>query len=172
MATSDTCPVCGFVWDAITSEDIPTRTAIATNAFVDIINSSGEHVRMRPSSERWSILEYGAHLRDVFLSIRERILKASIENEPVGQPIYRDERVNLGFYKLDKPDEIARELAASSELFVRTFLALPDGYEGRFFSYSPVTPQKVTILWAAAQALHENEHHLDDVRENVRLLNA
>ena len=172
MVPSESCPGCGFVWDDISSEEIPARTASATDAFVDVISSNGANVGVRPSPERWSILEYGSHMRDVFLSIRERIVKASIEDEAIGQPIYRDERVNLGFYKLDEPEETARELTASSKLFVRTFLALPDGDSERRFAYSPISPQKVTILWAAAQALHESEHHLGDVRENLRLLNA
>ncbi len=109
-------------------------------------------------------------MRDVFLSIRERILRASIEHEPVGVPMFREERVNLGFYKLDTPEEVADELYAASRIFVRTFEALPAGYEQRLFTYSSVSNAKVTILWAGAQALHECEHHLGDVRENERLL--
>jgi len=111
-------------------------------------------------------------MRDVFMSIRERIVRASIETDSVGSPIYREERVDLGFYRLDEPDEVAKELLAMSRLFVRTFEALPAGFEKRLFAYSTISPQKVTILWAGAQALHECEHHLGDVRENVRLLNV
>jgi hypothetical protein len=111
-------------------------------------------------------------MRDVFLSIRERIVLASILDEPVGTPMFRDERVNLGFYNLDTPDEVAVELNAASRLFVRTFEALPTGYEQRLFTYSPISNAKVTILWAGAQALHECEHHLGDVRENERILNG
>jgi hypothetical protein len=118
------------------------------------------------------VLEYSAHMRDVFMSIRERIVRASIETDSVGSPIYREERVDLGFYRLDEPDEVAKELLAMSRLFVRTFEALPAGFENRLFAYSTISPQKVTILWAGAQALHECEHHLGDVRENVRLLNV
>lgn len=106
------------------------------------------------------------------MSIRERIVRACIEENSVGSPIYRDERVNLGFYKLDTPDDVATELLAMSRLFVRTFEALPPTFEQRVFTYSPLTDMKVTVLWAGAQALHECEHHLGDVRENVELLNA
>jgi len=86
--------------------------------------------------------------------------------------LYRNERVNLGLYALDQPDDVATELQAMSRLFIRTFEALPPGYEKRTFTYSTITNQQVTILWAGAQALHECEHHLGDVRENERLLSV
>jgi len=172
MASSDSCEGCGFRWGSITPSEIPARTAEATTQFIDVVLSSTAFVGARPSPERWSILEYGAHMRDVFMSIRERIVRASIEDKSVGSPMYRDERVNLGFYKFDQPEDVANELLAMSRLFVKTFEALPPGYENRLFTYSPISNQEVTILWAGAQALHECEHHLGDVRENVRLPNA
>jgi DinB superfamily len=167
VAPSETCEQCGFRWSAVSANEIPDRLTFATESFVDVINEAGPHGKVRPSPERWSILEYGAHLRDVFISIRERIITASIEDEPTGAPIHRDERVSLGFYKLDSPSDVAGELRATSELFVRTFRALPPDFERRLFTYSPLTPTTVTILWAGAQAVHECEHHLSDVRENL-----
>jgi hypothetical protein len=142
----------------------------ATTTFVDIVRTSPIALDVRPTPERWSILEYAAHTRDVLLSIRERIVLASILDGFVGTPIYREERVNLGFYRLDTPDEIADELQTASRLFVRTFEALPAGLEERVFTYSTLSPESVSILWAGAQALHESEHHLADARENERLL--
>jgi len=172
MASSDSCEGCGFRWSSITASEIPARTARATEQFVNIVLSSAASVKIRPAPDRWSILEYGAHMRDVFMSIRERIIRASIEENSVGSPIYRDERVNLGFYKFDQPDEVAIELSTMSKLFVKTFKALPADYEQRLFTYSPISNARVTILWAGAQALHECEHHLGDLQENERLLNA
>jgi hypothetical protein len=172
MAASESCEVCGFHWNSISSSEIPVRTTAATAQFVDVVRTSTVPVGTRPSPDRWSILEYGAHMRDVFISIRERIVRASIEDEHVGGQLYRNERVNLGLYALDQPDDVATELQAMSRLFIRTFEALPPGYEKRTFTYSTITNQQVTILWAGAQALHECEHHLGDVRENERLLSV
>jgi hypothetical protein len=172
MASTASCEVCGFRWSLISAAEIPARTTDATVQFAEIVLLVPAIVGARPAPDRWSILEYGAHMRDVFMSIRERIVRACIEENSVGSPIYRDERVNLGFYRLDEPQEVAEELLAMSRLFVRTFEALPSGFEQRIFTYSPLTDQKVTVLWAGAQALHECEHHLGDVRENLRMLNA
>ena len=170
MAGDERCEQCGFVWGAITADQVRDRLGSATDAFVAVIEDAGAFAHERPSRERWSILEYGAHLRDVLISIRERIIAASIEDEPIGQPIHRDERVTLGFYQFDLPDDITLELRAASGLFGRTFEALAPDSTHREFTYSPVTPRKVTILWATAQAVHECEHHLGDVRENLARL--
>ena len=111
-------------------------------------------------------------MRDVLLAIRDRIILASIVDEPTGTPIYRDQRVSIGLYRLDEPSVIANELAVVSELFVRTLRSLPPGYEQRPLIYSVITQEKVANLWAGAQAVHESEHHLSDVRENLALLST
>lgn len=170
MSPSPSCEQCRFVWDDITPTEIPGRLRTATETFVGVIGDAGELSSTRPTVERWSINEYGAHLRDVFISIRDRIIAASVLDMPTGSPIYRDERVSLGSYKLDSSHDVASELTAMSNLFIRTFESLPVGYEQREFLYSPVKLHAVTILWASAQALHEAEHHLGDVQENLALL--
>jgi hypothetical protein len=170
MASNEYCESCDYRWSAVPAEEIPERLSEATAAFVLVVDEAGPLASVRPTNDRWSILEYGAHLRDVLISIRDRIIAASVQEEATGAPIYRDERVDLGFYKLDTRDDVMNEIAAASNLFVRTFKALPPQYERRTFLYSPVTPVKVTILWAGEQALHECLHHLSDVRENLTLL--
>lgn len=170
MASPDYCEVCDYHWNEMTVGDIAKQIRDANVSFVRVIDEAGLAASTRPTNERWSILEYGSHLRDVLISIRDRIIAASVKEESTGAPIYRDERVDLGFYKLDTAVDVKSELVAASNLFIRTFEALPAGYEQRTFLYSPVTPVKVTILWAGAQALHECLHHLRDVMENLTLL--
>ena len=98
------CPECGFVWDGVSRTEAISGINESVAAFVGVIESAGEMALIRPESLRWSIVEYAAHLRDVFISLRERTILASVVNNPTGQPIYRDERVNLGFYALDTID--------------------------------------------------------------------
>ena len=172
MSTLDTCEVCGFSRDGITAEEIPNRLRAAVTSFVNVVTESGPTALVRPSPQRWSNVEYGAHVRDVLISIRERMITASIVERPVGAPLYRDERVTLGLYRLDTTSDVANDLETVGQLFVRTFRALPPDYESRELVYSSVTPETVTIRWLGAQALHECEHHLADVRENRSLLGA
>jgi hypothetical protein len=139
-------------------------------AFVGVIDRAGVDVGTRPEPERWSILEYGGHLRDVLLSIRERVVLASILDVPVGTPIYRDERVEIGFYAQDAASDVAVELQVATYLFLKTVATFPPGFEDRRLVYSDRTPLEITISEALSNALHECEHHLDDAKENLRLL--
>lgn len=164
------CEVCGFRWSDVTSGEIAARLDAALQGFSDVLGSSHTLVRTRPSVDRWSVLEYSAHYRDVLISLRERIITAAILDDSVGAPIYREERVALGFYRADTPAEIVEELRVTKNLFLKAFHSFSaEGLE-KTFTYSPVTAAKVSILWVGAQAVHEGEHHLSDVRENLRLL--
>lgn len=168
MATA--CEVCGFEWAEVGAAEVPERVHAAVEAVVRVVRGAGSEAARRPSPERWSILEYAGHLRDVLLVQRERIITASILDTPTGLAMYRDDRVDLGFYRLDTPEEVAAELAVAAGLFVKAFSSLPEGYERRELVYSVLTPERVTILWVGAQAVHECEHHLGDVEENAALL--
>jgi hypothetical protein len=165
----ETCPTCGFRWDAVPLAAVGLRIDTAIDAFIAAITDAGPDCSIRPAESRWSTLEYASHLRDVLISIRERLILASVLDNPVGNPMYREERVELGFYALDTSEAVQQELDAVRRLFIRTVRSLPAGYEGRPLVYSSITPVERTILWAAAQAVHECEHHLGDVRENAEL---
>jgi hypothetical protein len=171
MSTNpESCPDCGFVWDGVSRSDAIEGINDSIEAFIGVIEDASEMALVRPESKRWSIVEYASHVRDVLLSLRERTIIASILDEPTGTPIFRDERVNLGFYSLDSLDDVTDELAFAAGLLSKTIATLPAGFENRPIKYSPVTPLVVTIGWMAAQAFHEASHHLGDARENLRLL--
>ena len=163
------CPDCGFVWDGVDRARAISGINDSVTGFVEVIELAGEMATVRPSPERWSTVEYAAHLRDVLISLRERIITAAIVDVPTGTPIHRDDRVNMGFYALDSTDDAAEELGFAAGLISKAIAALPDGAENRELYFSPGMPSTVTVGWVAAQALHEASHHLGDVRQNLRL---
>ena len=171
-AASDvpTCAQCGFSWATLSRAEFATRMSSSVESLVDLIVKAGPIASRRPNEERWSILEYGGHLRDVILSVRERIVLASILDTPVGQPIFRDERIDLGFYAQDAASDVLAELQVATYLFLKTVATLPENFEHRTLIYSTRTPLEITISGAMSNALHECEHHLGDADENVRLL--
>ena len=144
----------------------------AVESFVEVIHRAGDRVGTRPSERRWSILEYAGHLRDVVLSIRESVVLAAILDVPVGTPIYRDERVDIGFYAQDAASDVSTELQVATYLFLKTVATLPDHFEERGLIYSSQTPLEITIAGAMLTALHECEHHLDDVKEDLRMVDG
>jgi hypothetical protein len=167
-----TCAQCGFTWAPLSRAAVADRMSAAVESFVGVIQRAGDGAGTRPESQRWSVLEYGGHLRDVLLSVRERIVLASILDVPVGTPIFRDERIDIGFYAQDAASDVAVELQVATYLFLKTVATLPAQYEDRRLVYSNRTPLEITIAGAMSNALHECEHHLGDVNENLRLLGA
>jgi hypothetical protein len=102
--------------------------------------------------------------------VRGRIIRAIIETEPQSPPLYREERVNLGFYANDVPELLAHEVENAASLLVRTLAAISDEQLTRTLHYGYPDASIRTVLWTFAQALHEFEHHGDDIVENEERL--
>ena len=166
------CPLCGFSWDPMVRSDVTRRVGTAITSFLEVMREAGAKVAVRPREDRWSILEYGGHLRDVLLSIRERVIIASIVDVPTGVPIYRDERIDLGFYAEDTFKEVTSELEVAALLFLKTVTTLPAHFDTRELIYSSRTPLSVTISSTFSNAVHECEHHLNDASDNLAMFNA
>jgi hypothetical protein len=116
------------------------------------------------------MVEYRAHVRDVAYLVRDRLVRALVEEEPESPPLYREERVALGLYERDEAATVAGELLHAAELVVRTLAALDEDQWRRKLHYGYPTGALRTIQWTAAQVLHEFEHHGDDIEENAELL--
>ena len=173
MQTSpESCSDCGFVWDGISLARAIGGINDSVTAFVGVIEQAGEMALVRPKENRWSIVEYAAHLRDVLLSMRERTILASVLDNPTGTPIFRDERVNLGFYSMDSIDDAVDEIAFAAGLLSKTLASLPENFQQRTLIYSTASPMQVTIEWMAGQAFHEASHHLGDAQKNLASLDS
>lgn len=158
----ETCPECPFEWDAISSSQITPRITASAGQFAALLREQADRAADRPSPEVWSILEYGSHVRDVLLNLRDRIMLGAIEDNPVPKSMFVDARVALGLYARDTPLLVANEILMAAALFTRTFDALPPGFDERPIFYPWPVETTRTLRWVAAQALHESEHHLAD----------
>lgn len=171
MTTPVACPGCGFVWDETDPATVSAGVTTAANALAHLTRHD-PHALDRPTSERWSVAEYAAHLRDVLLSIRDRLVLAAVEDTPSCAPMYRDDRVTLGLYRPEAPGFTADSLRDAATLFANAFDALAPGHGTRHLVYSRMDGQVRTVNWTGAQALHEATHHLGDAEENLRRLRA
>ena len=162
------CEVCGFVWDAVSADEVPSRVAAAATAMAARIRRGGPSVVDRPEPATWSALEYGCHVRDALYNLRDRIVVGLAEDNPVPKAMFTDLRIDRGLYAADEPATLAAELDLAGGLFARTVAALDAEALARPIYYGWPTPGTRTLLWVAAQALHETEHHLADVTERVR----
>lgn len=170
MPSFPPCAGCGWDHDAVGLDAVNPRVAASVLQIQDLLASGDAWLAVRPDPERWSALEYAAHVRDVLLSLRDRIIAGVVADEPTGSPIYRDERASAGFYALDTAPALISHLETASQLLRHAVSALTATTAERTILYSPVTPIAVTVRQVAVQAAHELEHHLSDIRHNQQFL--
>jgi hypothetical protein len=166
----EVCSVCGFAWDDVDPAGVPSRVRMATAAMAEVLRSHPERMATRPSPDRWSGVEYACHVRDVCTNLRDRIVLGAVEDTPTPHALHTDDRIAMGLYSRDTPQLTAGDLVAVGELFARTMECLPADLAERTLVYGWPRVAERSLHWVAAQLLHECEHHLDDVRENVVLV--
>ena len=159
----ETCAVCGFAWDSVPASAIERRVAIAVDAIAVHLDDPAVRAVDRPTAGQWSILEYAAHVRDVLLNLRDRIVLGAVEDHPMPKSMYADARVALGLYATETPAQTTAELRFAAALFGRTFAALTIEQLTRQLVYPWPRLASRTLLWVAAQAVHEVEHHCADI---------
>jgi hypothetical protein len=160
------CEQCGFVWAEVPDADITDRIARGAAELADRLLAAPAPGH-RPAPDRWSALEYGAHVRDVLLNLRDRVVVTLVEDDPDFKPLYRDKRVELGLYARDDARTVAAELGTAAALFARTWAALDGAQLDRPCRYAFPTLSTRSVRWMGQQVVHEVEHHLDDVRADA-----
>ena len=105
----DRCEECQFDYDALSPGAVPGALRSLGGRFAMRISNEradptiGLTIRTRPGPKTWSALEYACHLRDVFLTQRERVYLALVEDCPSFAPMYREERAILARYAPRSP---------------------------------------------------------------------
>jgi len=162
-APAEACPECGFVWAAIPAASVGGRVRAGSDAIAAALAGAGDAATTRPAPDVWSGLEYAAHVRDVMLHLRDRLVVGIAEDTPDFKPLYRDVRVDAGLYAGDDVATVATEVATAADLFARTFDRLTDEQLARPVRYAYPTLGLRTVRWMGQQVVHEVEHHLGDI---------
>ena len=111
------CNICGFVYDLESITDVAPKIVATAAQLSAIVAAEYPIATHRPDAETWSILEYGCHVRDVFLVQRERVLLALRVDEPHVVAMGRDERVKDDGYNGQRPADIARQIGDAALMF-------------------------------------------------------
>lgn len=164
------CEDCGFAWETVSRDEIAARVETGTAVIAQLLAGNPDGVGVRPSPERWSATEYAAHVRDVLLTLRDRLVLGIVDDVPSFNPMYRDERVRLGLYRSDTAPAVVDELDAAKAMFIRLFEAVDPAHLAREVMYGTPTAVRRSLLWMGQQAVHEVEHHGGDIAENLRLV--
>lgn len=160
------CEDCGFAWEEVPDAAIAERIRGGAGTLAGLLARIPDPDR-RPRPDRWSAVEYGAHVRDVLLHVRDRVVIALVEDDPGFKPLYRDERVALGLYAREDATTVAGDLTTAAALFTRTWAALDAAQLDRPCQYTFPVPTTRSVRWMGQQVVHEVEHHLGDVRADA-----
>ncbi len=123
-------------------------------------------LRLRPTVEQWSVTEYVCHVRDVYATYTIRLHRARTEHAPVLEPMLNDLRALRFRYNERNATFVLDELAATAAGFCdEVALTRPDQWN-RLVTRLP--SENRTSRWLVRQAMHEGQHHLDDIRRTAR----
>lgn len=121
-----------------------------------------EALRLRSGTGGWSVTEYVCHLRDVYATYTVRLHRARTEDQPALEPMLNDLRARRFRYNELAVDAVADELAANVAGFRDEVAHVrPDQWE-RVVTRLP--GEQRTTRWLVRQAMHEGQHHLNDIR--------
>lgn len=153
------CPECGF--DASTIQTSDVAGMIRSNAASWGSVLSRPDVRSRPTDHRWSPLEYGCHVRDVFRLYDER-LRLMLETDNPRYPNWdQDETAIAERYSEQDPATVGAELQDAVERLAARF----DGVSGKDWHRTGTRSDgaRFTVDSFSRYLIDDPIHHLWDV---------
>jgi hypothetical protein len=159
----DHCDECGFVYASISTAEIPIALEAFGPEYRTRLSTEPARLRVRPSPEVWSALEYACHVRDVFEVQRARLVLALEEVRPSFTPMGRDERVTRDRYNEQSPPQVGDQLAQAASALATEFAGLRDDQWERTATYNWPTTAERTMTWLGQHTIHEGRHHLRDI---------
>jgi hypothetical protein len=153
------CRECGFDSASFAREEIGGRLRVNAMIWAPELASTGASVR--PNPERWSVLEYGCHVRDVFRIFDGRVSLMQSEENPQFPNWDQDETAVAERYDLQDPATVSRELGAAAETVAARF----DGLRAEEWARPGVRSNGsvFTIESLGRYLLHDCVHHAWDV---------
>ena len=157
------CEDCGF--DAASFDAARAGEALRDQvARWQSVLQSGE-VRDRPEPGKWSPLEYGCHVRDVYHKFDERLSRMITEVEPRFENWDQDATAVEGRYNLQDPVVVAEQLGAVGLELAARFDSVFGDQWSRVGIRGDGTVFTITTL--AKYLMHDPVHHLWDVGADV-----
>lgn len=153
------CPECGYFVGDLDPEFVPD--IIRENALGWKEALSAPDVKIRAREDRWSTLEYGAHVRDVFRIFAERFRLILAEQDPLFANWDQDATAVEQHYDEQDPFVVTQEVLAASEELALLIELIPAGAWTRTGRRSDGTT--LTLEDWVRYFTHDPLHHLWDV---------
>lgn len=153
------CPECGFDAPATSSADVAGMIISSAAQWEQVLKRPD--VGERPASDRWSPLEYGCHVRDVFRLYDER-LRLMLETDDPQYPNWdQDVTAIEDRYGEQDPVQVTRELHEAASRLAARF----QGVEGQDWNRTGARSDgaRFTVDTFSRYLIHDPIHHLWDV---------
>jgi DinB superfamily len=154
------CPECGFDTSAFPREAVADILRTNASAWQEQLTGPGD-VGTRPAPGKWSALEYGCHVRDVFRLYDYRLGLMLTQDDPLYPNWDQDETAIADRYAEQVPAEVAAELAEASATLASNFDSLTAEQWHRKGRRSDGA--SFTVETFARYFIHDPIHHLYDV---------
>jgi DinB superfamily len=162
-AEDHTCDVCALVYRETRIDDAVGVIAGLPDAVGEVVRAiPSEVLRVRPSPDTWSVIEYLCHLRDVYVTFTIRLHRVRTEHQPAWEPMFNDLRARR--FRYNDCDLVATldQLAAAAAGFCAEVARTRNNDWDRVATRLP--DEQRTARWLVRQAMHEGVHHLGDIR--------
>jgi hypothetical protein len=153
------CPECGFDTRSLAREEIPAMLRANAAAWRAPLTTPDAADRSQP--DRWSSLEYGCHVRDVFRLYEYRLGLMLTEDDPLYPNWNQDETAVDDQYFAQDPAVVAVELVAAAGTLAERFAAVSGDQWLRPGRRSD--DASFTVETFARYFIHDPVHHLYDV---------
>ncbi len=154
------CPECGFDARSVDVHGVGALIRANAETWGEMLGGDATSVRTRSEPERWSQLEYGAHVRDVFVLYLQRLTMMLDTDNPLYPNWDQDETAVESRYDLQDPAVVAAELRVAAEALAGAF----DGVHGDQWSRPGRRSDgaSFTVQSFARYLIHDPVHHLWD----------
>ena len=154
------CPECGFDTRTFPVTAVPGMIMANAAAWRDTLAGPGD-ARTRLEPGRWSPLEYGCHVRDVFRRYDQRLELMLSQDDALFPNWDQDETAVADRYAEQDPAAVAAALHESAQAIADRFEGVTGAQWQRTGSRSDGA--RFTVETFARYFIHDPVHHLYDV---------
>ena len=157
------CPECGFDAAAFPAERVSAEATANAETWRRLLSSPAATTRTRP--DRWSVLEYACHVRDVFRICAYRLDRMLTEDGPHYDNWDQDVTAVEGRYDEQDPATVGAEVVEAATVIAARFETVEgDAWRRTGFRSDGA---RFSIETFAQYVIHDPMHHLWDVRDDA-----
>ena len=153
------CRECGLDVAAVPRDDLAARLHVNADAWPGVLERGD--ARERPDPATWSALEYGCHVRDVFVLFDSRLSLMLGEDDPLFDSWDQDATAVESRYAEQDPAAVASDTVRFGHALAARFEGLGEASWQRTGRRSDGA--EFTVESFARYLLHDPVHHLFDV---------